>query len=430
MSMFNNLTIRKKILITAVSLILIIAAIKVYEFAFLKTLETAIVSNLDKNWKSLQYSRELEAYFYLSATAVSNYAITDDTNWLAIEKDSKDQFTKAINNIKNNSKYPEDFSKTINEIDRLTKTFYTDTDNIIYNDPSQLSSYLKKNNSQITQIIYNCKKLVSYSQRFITDNSTVLKIIFNNTKLLTLLTSFLMLIITLSMIYIQIRLLLSPLSELLNGVKLIWAGDTDHMINIQTKDEIGELANVFNLMATSIHREQKRLFEKATTDEMTGLFNFRYFQEAVEKEFENASRFNHNLSFIILDVDFFKFYNDTNGHQAGDQVLKAIAKVVENSCRDKDIPARYGGEEFVVILPSTPLDAAIKVAERIRMAVENVPIIYKEKQPNKNLTVSLGVSNYPIHAKTVKDLVKQADSALYDAKTTGKNKVCIAKEKT
>jgi diguanylate cyclase (GGDEF)-like protein len=429
MAKFKDLTIRKKIIITTFVLILLIAGVKVYEYFFIEKLESSVVSNLDKNWKSLQYSKDLEAYFYLSTTAYANYAITSDDNWLKLAEETEKQFDESLKNIKANTQYAEDFNKTINNIETRTGKYYKEVHEIIKQNPSRLNAYLKEQNNDIMQTIYYCKELVAYAQRFIADNKKVINIIFRNSHVIALLTTVLTFIIILILAYVQLKFLLSPLAELLNGIKLIWAGDTEHRINITTHDEIGELAKVFNYMSGSIQREQRRLVEKATTDEMTGIFNFRYFQDAIEKEFEKASRFNHNLSFIIMDVDFFKHYNDTNGHQAGDQVLKTIAGVLKNSCRDRDIPARYGGEEFVVVLPGTPLEPAVKVAERIRKAVEDTPMIYQENQPNKNLTISIGVSNYPLNASTVKDLIELGDQALYEAKTSGKNKVIVAKTK-
>lgn len=424
----TSLTIRKKILLTTLALIFMVCFVKGYEILVVDKLEATIHENLNKNWNSLQYSREMEAYFYLSTTAFNNYAITGDGSWLKIEQESQTQFKKAVSNLKTNGEYPADFKNSIDEIEKSVNDFYSKLDKNMTS-PQQAQQFISANNKKIDQIIYKFKELIAYAQRFIVDNNGQIEKSFYNTKVITAFTTLIFLIVILILSVMQLKFLLKPLGELLNGIKLIWAGDTAHRIKIDTKDEIGELAKVFNHMAGSIHREQKRLVEKATTDEMTGLFNFRYFQDVLEKEFEKAARFNHDLSFIIMDVDYFKVYNDTNGHQAGDQVLKTVAKIVQNSCRGKDIPARYGGEEFVIILPDTPIDAALKVAERVRKAVEETPVIYQEKQPNKNLTLSLGVSNYPEHAKNSKDLVELADNALYDAKTSGKNKVCLTKEK-
>lgn len=422
------LTIRKKILLTTLGLIFIVIITKGYEVYFFDQISNTIQENLNKNWNSLQDTKKVETSYYLSASAISKYIITNDKSWLKVEADAQHEFKDAIAKLKANKEYPEDFTKTINEIDSSVNAFYAGV-NQKKNNINSLMTFLKNNNKKSDQIIYKCKELVAYSQRFIDTNNRQIKFTFNQAQVMSGFVALVFIFAIVVLAYAQQRFLVKPLSELLNGIKLIWAGDTEHRIMIDTSDEIGELAKVFNHMAGSIGREQKRLVEKATTDEMTGLNNFRYFQEVLEKEFEKASRFNHDLSFIIMDVDNFKHYNDTNGHQAGDQVLKTVAKLVMNSCRDKDLPARYGGEEFVVVLPGAPLDVAAKVADRIRHAVETTHMLHQEKQPTKNLTISLGVSNYPNNVTTAKELVESADEAMYQSKTSGKNKVTIASKK-
>lgn len=422
------LTIRKKIFLSTLGLIFIVIITKGYEVFFFDQISSTIQENLNKNWGSLQYSKEVETSYYLSTAAISKYIITNDQSWLKVEANAESQFNDAISHLKANKDYPEDFTNTINQIDSSVNAFYKGV-NSKKNNPASLKAFLKENNKQSDQIIYKCKELVAYSQRFIDTNNRQIKFTFNQAQVMSGFVALVFIFAIVVLAYAQQRFLIKPLSELLNGIKLIWAGDTEHRIMIDTSDEIGELAKVFNHMAASIGREQKRLVEKATTDEMTGLNNFRYFQEVLEKEFEKASRFNHDLSFIIMDVDNFKHYNDTNGHQAGDQVLKTVAKLVMNSCRDKDLPARYGGEEFVVILPGAPLDVAVKVADRIRYAVETTHMLHQEKQPTRNLTISLGVSNYPNNVSTAKELVECADEAMYESKTSGKNKVTVATKK-
>ncbi|MNN38804.1 Response regulator PleD [compost metagenome] len=127
---------------------------------------------------------------------------------------------------------------------------------------------------------------------------------------------------------------------------------------------------------------------------------------------------------ILLDIDFFKHFNDTNGHLLGNQVLIQLADIIKCSIDDQDMAFRFGGEEFVVLLPSTSKAAAVQVAERIRMNVENTSFPCGEKQPTGRLTVSLGVaSSERLQSSVAFDLVDIADQALYKAKETGKNKV-------
>ena len=159
------------------------------------------------------------------------------------------------------------------------------------------------------------------------------------------------------------------------------------------------------------HRTQN----SATVDELTGLRNFRYFRDYLERELVRADRFCEPLSLIMIDVDYFKQYNDSHGHQAGNDALAALARTIEAGLRKVDLPARYGGEEFAVVLPSTPKLGGHQVAERIRAAVD--------AQSNDGLTISLGVATFPVDGGEPRQLVRSADRALYLAKSNGRNQV-------
>jgi len=173
----------------------------------------------------------------------------------------------------------------------------------------------------------------------------------------------------------------------------------------------------------SITIESIKFFERSITDEMTMLFNKRYFLSRLESEFDKSKRFNQPLSFLIADVDHFKTVNDTYGHPAGDIVLKKIAEIMKASCRKYDIPARYGGEEFVVILPNTPVENAQKFAERLREKVEAEVFQINDKKLKS--TISLGISTYPQQGESTEDLINFADKALYEAKNSGRNKSIV-----
>lgn len=169
-----------------------------------------------------------------------------------------------------------------------------------------------------------------------------------------------------------------------------------------------------------MERMNQQLHTLATTDGMTGIPNHRQFQEMLRKQMDQAIRYHHPLSLILLDVDNFKQYNDAFGHPAGDVVLKMLAEVLVSVTRAADIPARYGGEEFAIILPNTNISDAAELAERIRTSVEATTF------PARKITVSLGVSTYPEHGTQPADLIAAADRALYTAKSTGRNGVAIA----
>lgn len=160
-------------------------------------------------------------------------------------------------------------------------------------------------------------------------------------------------------------------------------------------------------------------------DELTQLYNYRYFMKALDYEIVRANRYNTPLSLVIFDVDDFKHYNDTNGHLTGNKSLKKLAQIIKKSVRDVDIIARYGGEEFVMILPETNKEGGLMISERIREKVERSTFIKGEKQPLKRFTISGGLATLNVDAKTITDLIKKADQALYRAKARGKNQVAL-----
>lgn len=162
------------------------------------------------------------------------------------------------------------------------------------------------------------------------------------------------------------------------------------------------------------------------TDGLTGLFNRRYFEHNLEREFLRAKRYKNNLSMAMLDIDFFKSINDTYGHQYGDYVLKEVANLLKDSFRKTDMLYRYGGEELVIIMPETSLENAVIPAERLREKISRYEFIYNGTKTK--LTVSLGVSSMDLNMDSQKDIVKFSDVALYNAKNSGRNKVVIYNE--
>ncbi len=170
-----------------------------------------------------------------------------------------------------------------------------------------------------------------------------------------------------------------------------------------------------------------KLFEEtrasAYRDELTGLYNYRFFSEFLRYEISRAERTNTPLSLAMLDVDDFKHYNDENGHEIGNVALREIAGLLTATLHRADIAARYGGEEFALILPATPKKGAQVVAERIRAKIDEYGFPNQQTQPGGRLTASVGVATLPGDARETGELVGCADRAMYAAKAEGKNQV-------
>ncbi len=164
----------------------------------------------------------------------------------------------------------------------------------------------------------------------------------------------------------------------------------------------------------------------ALVDELTGLYNRRYFNDAIAREVERYKRFGQRFSLVMLDVDHFKRFNDTYGHSAGDDALRTVADALKNTARSFDHVVRYGGEEFALILPHTDSEQAYAAAERLRKAIACTPVTVNGQ--DVHIAASLGTATFPEDAINGRDLVNRADEALYEAKET-RNRTCTFMEK-
>jgi len=176
--------------------------------------------------------------------------------------------------------------------------------------------------------------------------------------------------------------------------------------------------------------ENSQLYEKtalrAHSDYLTDLWNHGYFQAILQSELEKARAAKTPLTLIMLDIDDFKVYNDSLGHQAGDSILKQLGALLKNQSRKMDYVCRYGGEEFTIILPGTEKKEAYLIAERLRQDIEKQGFIHEEILPQKKLTVSIGLAAFPENGLNPSELIAASDKALYQAKNKGKNNTATA----
>ena len=216
--------------------------------------------------------------------------------------------------------------------------------------------------------------------------------------------------------------LVEPLIAKHEGIGVIEVARESAQGPFQRRDS-NLLGAIGSQVAVAIHNAL--LYSLATTDSLTRLYVRRYFSLRLKEEFFAARRYKQPLSVLMIDIDHFKGFNDSYGHQTGDHVLKRIAEIITQNCRRSDIPCRYGGEELAVILAATGLKGAITVGEKIRQQISGRRFSF-EKAKDLKITVSIGVASYRIGMRAPEELVARADEALYKAKRRGRNKVVAA----
>ncbi len=213
-------------------------------------------------------------------------------------------------------------------------------------------------------------------------------------------------------------------------------GGVDHMRQnctfLPIKNPAGEVTHVcvtlFDVTDTSIYQSMLKdamhsLTEASNRDGLTGIHNRRFLEEILSREYSRVTRYGGTLSFILIDLDFFKNVNDTHGHLAGDEVLKVAAARIQRDLRASDVVARYGGEEFAVILPETPLEGAAILADRLRTTISSLPVQFNNIEIN--IKTSVGVAQLSNKTQNYEELIGQADLALYHSKENGRNQVTL-----
>lgn len=212
---------------------------------------------------------------------------------------------------------------------------------------------------------------------------------------------------------------IQELSELDRVVKIENLSGEDRIftVNVDDYEHKGEHYVISFTDITELKEKSNLLEYQATHDQLTGLFNRQKFNDVFAKEIKRGKRYGNSLSLMIFDIDDFKKFNDDFGHAVGDEVLKAIAKIVSNSIREHDIAVRWGGEEFLILLPQTDVEGAMQVSEKIRTAIES----YESEQIPRQITASFGVTEI-IEEDDEDSLLNKADKALYEAKHQGKNR--------
>lgn len=208
------------------------------------------------------------------------------------------------------------------------------------------------------------------------------------------------------------------------SLMVVFCASGERLERLGTEDRL-VLSSVAAELAVAVENSElyKLTRRLAVTDELTGLFNYRYLLERAEDEIGRARRFGRSLSLLMIDADEFKRYNDTHGHVAGDGALAELATAMRGAVRDIDVVCRYGGEEFAILLPETDAEGAFVVAEKVRESVAAHVFKNADGDRTERLTVSIGLSTFPGTADDREGLLRRADDALYVVKRTGRNRV-------
>ncbi len=207
-------------------------------------------------------------------------------------------------------------------------------------------------------------------------------------------------------------------------------GVNDYIITPADRDELLARSRI-QVRRARFQQMLRQNYEQSLTmaliDQLTGLYNRRYFESHAQELLDRAKKTDKPLSVLAIDIDFFKKINDTHGHQAGDAVLKELAQRLTRNVRNLDLVARLGGEEFVIIMPDTNLELAVLIADRLRLAVASEPVSFEGKSLSFSISVGLSASIPPMSLNH-EELMKQADTALYEAKNAGRNRIVLYKQ--
>ncbi|MFH1282789.1 MAG: diguanylate cyclase [bacterium] len=412
---------------------------------------------LADNFQAISVAEGLKHNFIIYDDSVFRYLVTDDKTILNESQRTKQKISEKIMQMRKmvNSNTEK---QLLIELDKEIKIYYSQVQDLIKDfksvgqkkkilglllraDEKAVGKEIPKleqehtvalltaeGRARLTKIYTMCEKLVDINRSRLEDAEENVGMILSQSQDSAFRSGSVIILIIIFIALILIVSIVSPLSKLLAGVKKVTEGNLDLEIQVKSGDEVGKLTNSFNTMTRKLKEEHNKLLTQTITDQLTGVHNFRFFQEFLNNELGRAVRYESPITLLIADIDYFKHYNDTNGHQMGNVVLKDVAMIMKESLRREDFIARYGGEEFVIVLPETPENGGKKVAERIRQSVEQYEFPLGEKQPNKRLTVSIGGTSFSPKgdfSKGIigKQLIEEADKALYEAKQKNRNRV-------
>ncbi len=425
-----GLNIRQKIFVSFI-LVILISAGAVYLIYSNSVRITELSSRITtENVRSISLAHTLLQQLLLSDWAISQYLLSGEPSWVNISNQAQRKLKETLADVQKLSR-DEPKRESIQKIRKLYYLYVRQkqlvvkrfTQGIISREQQQ---YFRSQQSVLEPIIEETQKLISRNEGQLYNRLQQAEALKKTNQGLSVAMVLVVTFIAALLVFVLNQNIILPINRLMDGVRKFANGNFAAQVPVTSQDEIGELSGAFNIMAKNIRNDRQKLTALTITDEKTGLFNYRYFKQTMHEEMKRAERYGRHLSLVMLDIDFFKHYNDTNGHSMGDLLLKELAGLLKESVRETDLVARFGGEEFVLLLPETPVRVAYKLADNLRLSIKNHIFPLEEKQPHKDLTVSMGVAAYPARNIVTPDaLLERADQALYKAKKSGRNRVCL-----
>ncbi len=425
-----GLNIRQKIFLSFIAVVLVSAG-AVYMIYTNSVRITELSAKINaENVSSITLAQNMLQQLIYSDWALSQYLLSSDLSWVNECYKSQREFKESLKEVRrlaSNARKQAlvaEVKQLFQRYGQQSRTFIQRFDQgIISRDQQQ---YFRTQQSVVGPIMERLRELITQNESQLDTRLDQAQELKRWNEGLSVGVVLFVTLISALLVFVLNQNILNPINRLMDGVRKFANGNFAAQVPVTSQDEIGELSAAFNVMSKNIRNDRQKLTALTITDEKTGLYNFRYFKQEIGEEMKRAERYGRNLALVILDIDFFKHYNDTNGHSMGDLLLKELSTLLKESVRETDIVARFGGEEFVLLLPETARPLAFKLADNIRLRIKNQVFPMEEKQPHKDLTVSMGVAAYPSKNIVSPDsLIEKADQALYRAKKQGRNRVCM-----
>lgn len=433
------MSFKTKITLILLISILVSAIFPIVSLVLLYNFEEDMRLHIQKNVNNFTAINGLQTGIIRYDSHVNRYVGTLNPNWIKEANKVRVSINRFFDALQSSNKDNPEMLAELDELKREQQAYFRKLDQIVRShdqSKAKISDLTRAYNSRVVAIFNKVNLLVEKNGEELRESAVKLKKQQSELEVIAIIMGAVfipLLVIITVLIYRSTVTPINGITEKVKGVHADLPESIEKMVNDldefvkkrRPEDEINKLARTIRHLGKEVEEKTIELSHLVVTDEKTRLYNFRHFKDQLLTEIARAKRFDESLSLIMLDIDNFKHYNDTNGHLLGDEVLIKVARLMKQECRETDIPARFGGEEFAALLPKTDSEEAAYVAERIRRIIEEAVFVNQEKQPRGNLTVSLGVATFPEDASDAEALINCADEALYEAKHRGRNQVIV-----